>query len=49
MKIIILDIILCLLNLVMAFLNYEKKYYKAAMLNCFLAGAILLASMMWVN
>jgi uncharacterized membrane protein len=42
---IIIDIVLCLLNLVLAFLNYEKKNYKAAMINCFLAGGVIVAVM----
>jgi hypothetical protein len=36
-----LNIFLCLLNLAMAFINYEKKNYKTAMGSMFAVGFII--------
>jgi len=38
---VILNIFLCLLNLAMAFINYEKRNYKSAMFSMFAAGFII--------
>jgi purine-cytosine permease-like protein len=38
---VILNIFLCLLNLAMAFTNYEKRNYKSAMCSMFAAGFII--------
>ena len=47
---VILNIFLCLLNLVMAFINYEKRNYKSAMFSMFVAGfAIAVAIMISVR
>ena len=45
MKMIVFDVILCLLNLAMAFMNYKSKNYKFAMFNCFLAGGVIVAAL----
>jgi hypothetical protein len=36
--IVLMNIVICLFNSLMAFDNYEKKNYKSAMLSTFLSG-----------